>query len=96
MGPACDFKCQQGRYGSNCKEYCHNPKKSTCDAVTGHYTCIAGYTGLHCEQRCVEGKFGKNCESECKCYMNNTDICDMRTGECICKAGYQGEKYVLS
>ncbi|XP_065649882.1 uncharacterized protein LOC101236159 isoform X2 [Hydra vulgaris] len=90
-GPYCEHTCPSNRWGENCSEYCLQIKNSICDHITGQYTCFPGLTGLFCDTECAEGKFGNNCMQLCDC-DKNTEKCDKRTGECICKLGYKGER----
>ena len=43
--------CPPDRYGVNCIATCKCvPGQGTCNSVTGHCTCYAGYAGSDCSQ----------------------------------------------
>lgn len=44
---------------------------------------------LRCNDTCEEGYFGANCSMSCDC-VNGT--CNPVTGNCMCYAGYTGER----
>jgi len=48
------------------------------------------YQGLVCAQPCPPGTFGINCSQDCPCH--NGGHCDPVTGQCICTAGYIGDR----
>ncbi|XP_051970169.1 laminin subunit alpha-1 [Xyrauchen texanus] len=68
-----------------------------CDALTGEcLKCLGHTSGRHCE-RCQDGFYGdavteKNCQA-CGCYGNGSlsNICDVITGQCECKANVVGQ-----
>uniref|UniRef100_A0AAY4A552 Laminin subunit alpha 1 n=1 Tax=Denticeps clupeoides TaxID=299321 RepID=A0AAY4A552_9TELE len=69
-----------------------------CDPNSGECLKCMGYTsGPHCE-RCQDGYYGdaitaKNCQA-CGCHGNgsSSSICDIATGQCVCKPHVVGEK----
>jgi len=51
-------------------------------------TLFSGYYGTDCHMTCPHGTYGLNCAGSCACV--NGGACDPVTGDCTCKAGYQG------
>nr|XP_009687092.1 PREDICTED: laminin subunit alpha-2 [Struthio camelus australis] len=70
----------------------------SCDSLSGAcLICKPGTTGQYCE-RCADGYFGdaldaRNCQP-CHCNINGSfsEICDIRTGQCECKANVIGRR----
>ncbi|XP_065805141.1 laminin subunit alpha-1 [Labrus bergylta] len=67
-----------------------------CDTLTGEcLRCLGNTGGRHCEV-CQHGYYGdavhaKDCQ-ECSCDVNNalSSVCDVTTGQCLCKENVKG------
>ena len=51
LGPNCNYRCPDGRYGADCSLSCQCRNGSPCDHITGQCVCTAGFTGTFCQQR---------------------------------------------
>ena len=87
--------CPSHKYGAHCLQDCKCQNDAKCDSKEGTCECTQGWFGIYCDKPCVQGKFGKNCIHACPCESNNVERpCDIKTGECFCKPGYTGDRYV--
>lgn len=50
--------------------------------------------GKRCEEECPPGRYGAGCAQLCAC-SSELDVCDHITGECSCRAGFQGQRWVF-
>ena len=66
-------------------------QENACSPHDGICNCKAGYTGSTCYQ-CAVGYYEINTGecTECQCYSNGTQICDVKNGNCFCELGYMG------
>uniref|UniRef100_A0A452HN43 Laminin subunit alpha-5 n=1 Tax=Gopherus agassizii TaxID=38772 RepID=A0A452HN43_9SAUR len=105
-GAMCE-RCAPGYYGNplvigsscqpcDCSENTDpNMLFSDCDSLTGACTgCMYNTAGPRCEM-CAPGYHGdavvaKNC-TRCNCLPCGTELCDPRTGRCLCKPGVTGQ-----
>uniref|UniRef100_A0A8C4W263 Laminin subunit alpha-5 n=1 Tax=Gopherus evgoodei TaxID=1825980 RepID=A0A8C4W263_9SAUR len=105
-GAMCE-RCAPGYYGNplvigsscqpcDCSENTDpNMLFSDCDSLTGACTgCMYNTAGPRCEV-CAPGYHGdavvaKNC-TRCNCLPCGTELCDPRTGRCLCKPGVTGQ-----
>ena len=104
-GPHCE-RCANGYYGNplTIGDYCKpcrcnsNEDLSSaryCDHITGQcLACLGNTGGWHCDT-CLAGYYGnpgdgycKPCE--CNMYGSQSQECDPRTGQCLCKEKYVG------
>ena len=68
-----------------------NGQENACSPHDGVCNCKAGYVLPTCYQ-CDVGYYELNpgnC-TECQCYSNGTQICDVKNGNCFCELGYMG------
>ena len=79
----------KGTHGHDCAFTCDCKNLATCDHVTGHCNCLAGWSGTRCDKPCNEGFYGQYCIHECQC--QNGATCDSVDGTCLCPPGYEGE-----
>ncbi|XP_033104395.1 multiple epidermal growth factor-like domains protein 10, partial [Anneissia japonica] len=92
-GDDCNTACANNHYGADCRQVCHCDSGG-CDRKTGDCTsgssCSIYYTGPAC-QDCPLPKWSPpECEMDCPvCY--NSGVCDDKSGQCICPAGFKGE-----
>ena len=70
-----------------------------CNSITGSCTCKPGYRGLNCDE-CENGYFttdDKVCQ-RCLCLNEgvelalNEQICNNKTGACLCKSNFIGTR----
>uniref|UniRef100_T1KF65 Laminin subunit alpha n=1 Tax=Tetranychus urticae TaxID=32264 RepID=T1KF65_TETUR len=89
--------CRSGYYGfPDCKP-CNCPKTvDYCDSVTGECVCPKNVVGNNCD-RCAPLAYGYDSKmgcDECNCHplgvLDGNLKCDSRTGQCRCKAKYDG------
>ncbi|PIO56150.1 laminin EGF-like protein, partial [Teladorsagia circumcincta] len=84
----CERPCPSGHFGANCEEVCECENGATCDPISGHCSCQAGWRGRKCSRPCLKGYFGRHCSQTCRC--SNQKPCDHITGKCQCPKGYTG------
>ena len=82
--------CNNGKFGTDCRDTCQCENGGQCDISTGQCSCPAGWVGPVCEQRCSAGRYGLNCMDTCDCQNNSP--CDHVTGVCECTPGYMGDQ----
>nr|XP_034319408.1 cell death abnormality protein 1-like isoform X2 [Crassostrea gigas] len=96
--PECDKKCDDGKFGLGCTEFCGNCRLieieemeyGKCRHVDGVciYGCNPGYYGDRCLQHCPNGFYGDKCSLQCPV---NCTYCHIETGVCEeCYPGFTG------
>ncbi|GFO14134.1 scavenger receptor class f member 1 [Plakobranchus ocellatus] len=90
--PYCRDPCDEGTYGSQCKQNCSSRcRDRKCDPVTGECMgCINGYVGRWCNAKCISGFYGPDCSLPCP-ETCAEQLCEIETGTCVkCRPGYVG------
>uniref|UniRef100_A0A2C9KXG9 EGF-like domain-containing protein n=1 Tax=Biomphalaria glabrata TaxID=6526 RepID=A0A2C9KXG9_BIOGL len=94
--------CQSNFEGSLCDQpidpclkYFPCGEHSDCINTLGHYECQChegyrnnSYNPSICEA-CSGWTYGFNCNTSCGCLIDNTQSCDIVTGNCTCKPGFE-------
>lgn len=92
--PMCSEKgtcrtCDEGFYGSECKQVCPTcPENANCNS-TGACVCNDGWIGSKCEKKCLSNNYGKDCKRVCFCIKGT---CHHVKGICTCHFGWTGDK----
>ncbi|XP_055860003.1 neurogenic locus notch homolog protein 2-like isoform X4 [Biomphalaria glabrata] len=47
-----------------------------------------GFEAFYWSDDCTVTADGSKCNQDCACIVNNTDYCDVKTGNCVCKIGW--------
>ena len=92
-GPTCaDRECPLGKYGldDGCNKQCqcHSNNTIRCDPFDGTCKCKPGFKD-YCYKQCSPPYYGDDCKRICDC---ENGLCHHITGDCICNAGWTGEK----
>ncbi|XP_062583993.1 fibrillin-1-like, partial [Saccostrea cucullata] len=88
-GTQCEFtnECNTGAHNCHLNASCLNTIDSyNCSCHVGFYG-----DGFNCTG-CDDWTYGTQCSQNCTCNIENTADCDDTTGECICKADWNGTK----
>ncbi|XP_048727085.2 uncharacterized protein LOC125645542 [Ostrea edulis] len=77
-----------------CVENIHNcSQQANCTDTVGRFacSCFNGFEGDgYVCSACKDFTFGEQCSERCTCVVNNTEECDVVSGECRCKTGWRG------